>query len=149
MLLLQLIKYHDFEVHYYNPRKWPTWRTILFHACLFLFSICFGQACAPIIRKINGINTTSGMCRSVYMTVWCAGMDDTESHPNLHTKLPSIQSVCLIQTCTPNRHLYRVYVSSKPAHQTAIYTECLSHPNLHIKPSSIQSDIYQISYWYY
>jgi len=78
----------------------------------------------------------------------------------------------LIQTCTPNSHLYRVTykrcridtietaVSSKPAHQTAIYKEwhirdvvliqlrLQSHPNLHTKRSSIQSDIYQMSYWY-
>jgi len=80
----------------------------------------------------------------------------------------------LIQTCTPNGHLYRVTytrcrigtfgwdaVSSKPAHQTVIYTEwhipdvvlvhlgeTQSHPNLHTKRSSIQSDIYQMSYWY-
>jgi hypothetical protein len=30
----------------YNLCKQPTWRTVLFHACLFLFSTCFGQPCA-------------------------------------------------------------------------------------------------------
>jgi hypothetical protein len=40
----------------------------------------------PIIRRINFINTTSGICHSVQMTVWCAG----------------------VHTCTPNDHLYRV-----------------------------------------
>ena len=44
----------------------------------------------PIIRRIICINMTSGMCRCVQMTVWCAGLD--ESHANLHTKLSSIQS---------------------------------------------------------
>jgi hypothetical protein len=28
----------------------------------------------PIIRRINCINTTSGICHSLYMTVWCAGL---------------------------------------------------------------------------
>jgi hypothetical protein len=38
----------------------------------------------PIIRGINCINTTSGRCHSVYMTVWCAGLDETEQyHPIL------------------------------------------------------------------
>jgi hypothetical protein len=39
----------------------------------------------PIIRRINCINTTSGICHSVQMTVWCAGLDKTQSHPNMHT----------------------------------------------------------------
>jgi len=29
----------------YNLCKYPTWHTILFHVCLFLFSTCFGQLC--------------------------------------------------------------------------------------------------------
>jgi len=41
----------------------------------------------PIIRRINCINTTSGICHSL----WCAGLDEN-----------------LIQICTPNGHLYRV-----------------------------------------
>ena len=32
----------------------------------------------PIIRRINCINTTSGICHSVQMTVWCAGLDETQ-----------------------------------------------------------------------
>jgi len=35
----------------------------------------------PIIRRINCISTTSGICHSAL-----------QSHPNLHTKLSSIQS---------------------------------------------------------
>jgi len=48
----------------------------------------------PIIRRINCINTTSGTCHSVQMTVWCAGLNETaeQSHPNLHTKPSSIQT---------------------------------------------------------
>jgi len=57
------------------------------------------------------------------MTVWCAGLD--ESNPNLHTvtytscRIDTVNSpddehigvqvwMRLIQTCTPNGHLYRV-----------------------------------------
>ena len=77
----------------------------------------------PIIRRINCINTPSGICHSVWMTVWCAGC-----------------------TCTPNGHLYTVTytrwridtinspddghmaahtfgVHVQPAHQTFIYTQ--------------------------
>jgi len=48
----------------------------------------------PIIRRINCFNMTCGICHSVEMTVWCAGLDES-AEP----------------------------VSSKPAHQTVIYTE--------------------------
>ena len=47
----------------------------------------------PIISRINCISTTSGICHSVQMTVWCAGLDET-----------AVSS----KTCTPNGHLYRV-----------------------------------------
>ena len=106
-----------------------------------------------------------------------------QSHPNLHTKRSSIQSetavsskpahqtviytewdCSLIQTCTPNGHLYRVRlqshpnlhtkrsskhsettVSSKPAHQTVIYREgdCsliqTCKPNGHLNRVRLQS----------
>jgi hypothetical protein len=43
----------------------------------------------PIIRRINCINTTSGICHMLQMTVW---FSRTASHP----------------PCTPNGHLHRV-----------------------------------------
>ena len=44
----------------YNPCKQPTWRTIPFHVCLFLFSTCFGQLCVHH-QENNCINTTSAV----------------------------------------------------------------------------------------
>jgi hypothetical protein len=40
----------------------------------------------PIIRRINCINTTSGIYYSIWMIVWCAGLDRTakQSHPNIY-----------------------------------------------------------------
>jgi len=58
---------------------------------VYFYSLHVSGSHAPITRRINCINTISGICHSVWMTVWCAGLVET-----------------LIQTCTPNGHLYRV-----------------------------------------
>jgi len=44
----------------------------------------------PIIRRINSINTTSGICHSVWVTVWYAGLR------------------CSNQTCISDSHPHRV-----------------------------------------
>jgi len=58
---------------------------------VYFYSLHVLGSHVPIIRRINCINMTSAICDSVWMTVWCAGLDE----------IP-------IQTCTPNGHLYRV-----------------------------------------
>ena len=60
-----------------------------FFMYVYFYSLHVSGSHVPIIRRINCINTTSGVCRSVYMTVQCEGLDK-------------------IQTCTLNGHLYRV-----------------------------------------
>jgi len=60
-----------------------------FFMSVYFYSLHVSGSHVPIIRRINRINT-SGICHSVYMTVWCAGLDET--HPNLHTRRSSIQS---------------------------------------------------------
>ena len=72
---------------------------------VYFYSLHVSGSHVTIIRRINYINTTSGICHSVYMTFWCACLDETASHPNLHTKRSSIQVQVwwrrsLIQTCT-------------------------------------------------
>ena len=59
---------------------------------VYFYSLHVSGSHVPIIRRINCINTASGICHCVQMAVWCAGLDETA-------------------------------VSSKPAHQTVIYTE--------------------------
>jgi len=61
---------------------------------VYFHSVHVSGSHVPIIRRINYINTTSGICHSVWMIVWCAGVDETalQSHPQLHTKRSSIQS---------------------------------------------------------
>ena len=59
---------------------------------VYFYSLYVSGSHVSIIRKINFINTTSGICHWVQMTVWCAGLDESA-------------------------------VSSKPAHQTVIYTQ--------------------------
>jgi len=62
----------------------------LFFMYVYFYFLHVSGSHVPIIRRINCINTTSGICHSVYVTVCCAGLD--ESHPNLHTKQSPIQS---------------------------------------------------------
>jgi hypothetical protein len=52
-----------------------------FFMYVYFYSPHVSDSHVPIIRRINCINTTSGICHSVYMTVWYAGA-------NLHTKQP-------------------------------------------------------------
>ena len=58
-----------------------------FFMYVYFYSLHVSDSCVSIIRKINCINTTSGICHSVHMTVWYAGF---------------------IQTCIPNGHLHRM-----------------------------------------
>ena len=58
-----------------------------FSMYVYFYSLDVSGSHVPVIRRINGINAT-GVCHSVYMTVWCAGLQ--------------------VQTCTPNGHLYGV-----------------------------------------
>jgi len=46
---------------------------------MFIFTLYMFWAAVPIIRRINRINTTCGICHSVQMIVWGAGL-------HLHTK---------------------------------------------------------------
>jgi len=48
---------------------------------VYFCSLHVSASHVPIIRRINCINTTSGICHSL-LTVWCAGLDETASHPN-------------------------------------------------------------------
>jgi len=57
-----------------------------FFMYVYFYSLRVSGSHVPIIRRVNCINTASGICRSVYVTVWCAGLDENESHPNLHTR---------------------------------------------------------------
>ena len=49
----------------YNSCKWPTWRTILFFVYVYSKSVHVSSTRVLIIRRINFINTTSGICHSV------------------------------------------------------------------------------------
>jgi len=37
---------------------------------VYFYSLHVSGNCVPIIRRINCINMTSGICHCVYMTVW-------------------------------------------------------------------------------
>jgi hypothetical protein len=58
-----------------------------FFLYVYFYSLHVSGSHVPIIRKINCINTTSGI---VTLYRWLCGVQD-KTHPNLHTTRPSIQ----------------------------------------------------------
>ena len=50
--------------------KWPTWHTILY---IYFNSLNVSSNPVLIIRRINCINTVSGICHTLSVTVSCAG----------------------------------------------------------------------------
>ena len=48
-----------------------------FFMYVYFYSLHVSGSHVPIIRRINCINTTFGICYSVQMTVWCAVLDET------------------------------------------------------------------------
>ena len=48
-----------------------------FFMCVYFYSLHVSGSHVPIIRRIICIHTTSRICHSVQMTVWCAGLDET------------------------------------------------------------------------
>jgi hypothetical protein len=44
-----------------------------FFMYIYFYSVHAFGSHVPIIRRINCINAVSGICQSVYMTIWCAG----------------------------------------------------------------------------
>jgi hypothetical protein len=75
--------------------KWPTWRTYSFFVYFYSKSLHDSSTHVLIIRKINCINTTSGICHSILVTVWYAGLGST-------------------QTCILDGHQHRVTVVLRP-----------------------------------
>ena len=57
-----------------------------FFLYVYLYSLHVSGSHVPIIRRINCINATPGICNSVQMTVWYAGRNE-------------------IPTCIPDGHL--------------------------------------------
>jgi len=80
------------------PRSWkgraiplpPLWATI--RPVTGLLYLYVSGSHVPIIRRINCINTTFGICHYVYMTVWCVGLHQTIIYTEWH-----IPDVVLIQ----------------------------------------------------
>jgi hypothetical protein len=63
--------------------KWPTWRTVLFYEFIFIFyPLHVSSTSCSSSGETNCINTTSGNCHSVLVTVSCAGW---EWNSDLHT----------------------------------------------------------------
>jgi hypothetical protein len=52
---------------------------------VYFYSLHVSGKYVPIIRRIDCICTTLGVCQSVLMTVWYAGWDGSPSHPAYQT----------------------------------------------------------------
>ena len=59
---------------------------------IYLFSLHVSGNYVPIIRRNICIYATLGICHSVWMTVWCAGWNESVFH----------------STCIPDSHPHRV-----------------------------------------
>jgi len=59
----------------------------IFFLYVYYYSLHVSGSHVPIIRRINCINATPGICLSVYMTIWFAGQNS-----DLHTRQSPIQS---------------------------------------------------------
>jgi hypothetical protein len=85
-----------------------------FFMYVYFYSLHFLGSHVPIIKRINCINTTSGICHSVQMTVWWFEWDWFGwVEVGVLIIPPQPGRTRIIQTCTPNSQLYRV-----------IYTRC-------------------------
>ena len=62
---------------------------VFFFMYLYFCSLHVSYSYVSIITRINCVNTTSGICHSVVMTFWYAGLGE-------------------IQTCIPQGHHHRV-----------------------------------------
>jgi len=109
--------------------------------CIYFNSVHVSSNPVLIIRRINCINTTSGICHCVSLTVSCAGREGTSR--------PVHETVRNFPTCTRNGHRDRVTYtrgcidkidSPDDGHGVARISD------LHTKRSPRQSDIYQRLY---
>jgi hypothetical protein len=80
-----------------------------FSIYVYFYSLHVSGSHVPIIRRINSINTTSGICHSVQMTVWC-------THQTVIYKEWHIPDVVLIQFSWWWAHIYPKHVENRNKH---------------------------------
>jgi len=82
-------------VHHLMIRgKWPTWRTILFFVFIFIFnSLHVSSTSCSSSGGTNCVNTSSGRCHSVSVTVSSAGRKFTSDLQT--TRPPTAISGCI------------------------------------------------------
>ena len=64
-----------------------------FFMYVYFYSLHVSGSHVPIIWRINCVNTTSGICHSIWMNVWCAGLDESK---------PAHQTVTYIEWHIPD-----------------------------------------------
>jgi hypothetical protein len=83
--------------------KWQTWCTILYRVFIFIFnSLHVSSTSCSSSGETNCVNTTSGNCQSVSVTMSCAGWKWTS---DLHTTRPPTQSNSYQRLCWHNLSL--------------------------------------------
>jgi hypothetical protein len=95
--------------------KWPTWRTILYHVFIFIFnSLHVPSTSCSSSGETNCVNTTSGNCHSVSVTVCCDGkitLLPSTRHSHQYRVTVTRGYIDTIDTCTRHSHRYRVTVT--------------------------------------
>ena len=102
--------------------------------CIYFNSVHVSSNLVLIVRRVNCINTTSGVCHSVSVTVSCAGWKDMFQATSCSSSGESIASIQHLVYVALWRWPFRVQVG-----------KILS--DLHTKRSPTQNDIYQMLYW--
>jgi hypothetical protein len=69
-----------------------------FFMYVYFYSLHVSGSHVPIIRRISCINTTFGKSHCVYMTVWWAGLDETQSLRVSGSHVPIIRRINCIKT---------------------------------------------------
>jgi len=111
--------------------------------CIYFNSLHVSSNPVLIIRRINCINTTSGICHSVSVTVSCAGRKFEQPRAHHQENQFYQYNLWYMSLCLGDRFVYRSESSWPFRVQVGKFLS-----DLHTKRSTTHSDICQKLYWY-
>jgi hypothetical protein len=106
---------------------------------VYFYSIHVSASHVPIIRRINCINTISGICHSVYITVWCAGLNGhLYGVTYTRCRIDTINSPDDVHMAA--RNMYRIEINIHEEElcvKLVIYTDYCTYPSTNLNPVRI------------
>jgi len=102
--------------------------------CIYFNSVHVSSNLVLIVRRVNCINTTSGVCHSVSVTVSCAGWKDMFQATSCSSSGESIVSIQHLVYVTLCRWPFRVQVGKT----------CFKQPRAHHQ----ENQLHQYNIWY-